>query len=343
MQFNAVNYLKHQFYFSDYSYSIPKIDVPKIDIDIKEIWNKFLKFVDSLLKNFANALKFTAEILSHYTKFNFTSFFKESSTEKKTEKCCEPFSFDYTNPINIQLTKLHCHSLNERGVGVYLTTNEEGVEKLRGLLRALPLVSNHCHIGFSGWHNFDIMVLRKSSYGLICDFNPDNKLFIEKTLKILKLSENRHMFANDFIKQMKEPPTISFSPNIKTETSEDTEVQGELTREGSWLADDASFQHIKQMAIDNRIAAIAANILDTERFEKVAEIYKNNSIKIDTVYLSNISDCMEIYGTKKQFVKTVKSLINSESIVINSSFNSQHLHDAKTILSSADCEFLFAK
>jgi hypothetical protein len=97
---------------------------------------------------------------------------------------------------------------------------------------------------------------------------------------------------------------------------EEGEVENELTREGSWLASDGSFQWIKALAMEDKIAAITIDIRDTDRFQKIAKIYRDNSIAVDSLYLSNICHYMG-EKDKAAFASTVHALMQAETIVIN--------------------------
>jgi hypothetical protein len=69
---------------------------------------------------------------------------------------------------------------------VYLGTNETNTASVAEILTSTPLQAGGCHIGFSGWHNFDIMTMRKSERGIICDINPRNALFLEAMLGLVR-------------------------------------------------------------------------------------------------------------------------------------------------------------
>lgn len=82
--------------------------------------------------------------------------------------------------------------------GVYINTNEHGVKHIFDQMDSLDRVPESIHIGFSGWHNFDIMARRESSRAIICDINPENALFMHYTLKYLIRCNSK----NEFIEKM---------------------------------------------------------------------------------------------------------------------------------------------
>ncbi len=231
------------------------------------------------------------------------------------------------NPLSRKLRALNNPDCEGSICGVYLTSNESGVNEVRKALQKKPHVSNSCHIGFSGWHNFDIMSVRKSTYGLICDFNPDNRWFIQKTLQIVSTSSDRKECVEKlvcFIDKVKKdclrnrflPP---FSPNIHPDfeyTTEEQEIRAELAREASWLGSDESFQYIKGLVMKDRIVAITTNILETEKFQKIAKIYQDNSIEIDSLYLTNISGYIK-EEDEGAYVSTVHAVSQAGTMIIH--------------------------
>ena len=88
--------------------------------------------------------------------------------------------------------------------GIYINTNERGVIDTSSALDKIPRITKSCHIGFSGWHNFDIMAQRCSDRGIICDLNPENALFLYFVLFYVRTCTNRFDFIeriNQFIKE----------------------------------------------------------------------------------------------------------------------------------------------
>lgn len=279
------------------------------------------------------------------------------------------------NPLSKKLRALNDAYCKGNLCGVYISTNEEGVSDIRQAINQIPTVPQSCHIGFSGWYNFDIMTMRKSTYGIICDFNPHNKIFIEKTLEILRRSLDRESFVEemscfvkeiiqDRIKKVNTPAyddCLQFSLNVNTDCNDEMEeIRNELTREGSWLATNEGFQYIKNLAFKDQITAITINITDTDRFQSIAKILRDNSIEMDSLYLSNICNYMgsnicndKGLNEKKAFAATVNALIKPDTIVINCPANqtSKNLSDntspvqkmflGKTFATSSDDEKLF--
>ena len=225
------------------------------------------------------------------------------------------------NPLSKRLRAWNDPDCKREIVGVCITTNEEGSKEIREILKQTPPVPKSCHIGFSGWYNFDIMAVRRSTYGLICDCNPNNKVFIEKTLEILRNTPSRRSFVNQMARFVSWQDLYGgrhFSPNPnRTALNVEEEVKNELTREGSWLESDETFHYIRGLAMEDRIAAITVDIRDTARFRTITQIYRDNFTAIDSLYLSNICGYMSKEEDKRNFASTVHVLVDPETFVIN--------------------------
>lgn len=234
------------------------------------------------------------------------------------------------DPLSKRFRVFNDSSCNGCIHGVYITTNE--VVTTKEILKESPQVLNSCHIGFSGLHNFDIMAIRESKYGLICDFNPDNKFVIEKALQLIRTAGNRHDFVDQMVLFMEETNTevrIQHEKGLSKKTmmfywnydraacTEIEQIRAELEREGSWLASDKAFYHIQELAMNDKISAITIDIRNTESFRQIGELCKKESLEIDTLYLSNICEYMQIGEDKEKFVLSVHALLQSDTIVIN--------------------------
>lgn len=211
--------------------------------------------------------------------------------------------------------------------GIYLTTNEGNLEKSRQKLLEKPITSNACHIGFSGWHNFNIMAQRKSQAGVIVDFNPNNEWFINTTVKLLTAVNSREEFlqrAAAGFEYIYDFNPDFFSPNIRADLDEEEfiltpseEIEKEGSLEGSWLFDEDSFGYIQNLARQGRIVAITEDICNTATFKKIVDIYHKNNFVIDTVYTSNICDYMRTESQREAYRDTVYTLLDPEATLID--------------------------
>jgi hypothetical protein len=257
--------------------------------------------------------------------------------------------------LSRRLRDLSNESCSGKVIGVYITSNEAGIEEARRVLKDTPKVQGGCHIGFSGWHNLDIMAERRSDHGLICDFNSDNKRFIEKTLTVLKGAETREGFAREMVRTVQKIEQV-FSKNLRDrglmapppfsppldgvlfDTKD--EIRNELQREGSWLAKEESFQYIKSLAKRDLIAVITGDIRDTERFQKITKIYHDNAIPVDSLYLSNICDYMK-EADKEKYIATVSSLTGFETLVVSAAGAQQKVFLGRDLKGSQGMQQLF--
>lgn len=233
--------------------------------------------------------------------------------------------------------------------GVYINTNESGVAKTSGVLARMPRVEQACHIGFSGWHNFDIIAQRHSSRAVICDSNPENALFLYYVLKYVRACDNRFQFIEKFTDFFKAnnyvglrtntnrdpwlglvgPSSIKFCFNVSDEYpysehySIVEEISIELKRESSWLYTDERYAHIKKLALGDKIALITENICAVDTFTNIARLLNENMIQIDTIYVSNIGEWIFTPGDRELFLQTIQSFLSDqETILIDGKINS---------------------
>lgn len=222
--------------------------------------------------------------------------------------------------------------------GIFINTNESGTQTTAQRLREFPRVNQGCHIGFSGWHNFDIMALRQSTRGIICDINPENALFLYFALGNLRKCADRKTFVDAMIEierkhdysgmQRKNPLGIYFGPPnaslewpyFSDEHITESEFSLELLRETSWLYNDERYAHIRTLAMQDKIALITENICAHDKFGELMEFLKLNGICVDTVYLSNIPGVLEDQG-KMTACKTIMHLLkNPMTIAIDAHY-----------------------
>jgi hypothetical protein len=207
--------------------------------------------------------------------------------------------------------------------GVYIGTNEINLAASRELIKSRPKSENSVHIGFSSWHNFDMIVEGQCSRAVLCDFNPNTKVFLKTTLDLIKKSSSREEFVGKmegYFKGLRDRfrrgEGYYMSHNFKYEDvfSEEEEAAFELTREGSWLSTDRGFEYIKKLASEDKIAVITENILNTKVFERIKKILTDNGYDIFSLYVSNIGE----YCKKNvpEFISTVRSLISDETVVV---------------------------
>jgi hypothetical protein len=230
----------------------------------------------------------------------------------------------HSDPLTRCLQKLdNLTMVNDCGGGVYLGTNEVNLNVARELIQSRPKSENSVHIGFSSWHNFDLIVEGQCSRAVLCDFNPNTKTFLKTTLDLIKKSSDREEFVKKmdiYFKRLRydvfrgEGYYILDNIKYRVFLSEEAEVRFELTREGSWLSTDRGFDYIKMLASNDKIAIITEDILNTNVFVKIKKILAGSGCDIFSFYVSNIGEYCK--KNAAAFISTVRSLISDETVVI---------------------------
>jgi len=231
------------------------------------------------------------------------------------------FCLSRKEEITTVLNSFDNSEINGKINGIYITTNETGLENTYAFLARQPKRDQPTiHIGCAAWYNLDIIYARKSTYGLIVDFNPKNGEFIKKTVDLINSCESREAFKSSMIEYLHslkgEERGLFFHPDqlgLPTDR-----IEEELSRKGSWLETEESYQYIKRELVSkNRLIAITEDIRNSEKFSQIRQFLDTNGIAIDTVYESNICNFMYRVTDKDSFVKSLKHLLDSSSIFIH--------------------------
>jgi len=224
----------------------------------------------------------------------------------------------HTNPLTQEIEELSNKKMNGDLAGVYITTNESNPLETQEILKKHPIKVNSCHIGFSGWHNLDIMAERHSSYGVICDFNPKNALLLEETLRLVRLSESREEFLKKMGPYLEKNRRV-FSPNIANGgicVCPFEETNRQLDTPGSWLSSDRSYQHIRRLALEDKVALVTEDVRNTATFKKLVALLRRENLVVDTLYMSNIPQYMKERKHRLDYTESVRTLIEDETLVI---------------------------
>jgi hypothetical protein len=165
-----------------------------------------------------------------------------------------------------------------------------------------------------------MMCARKSTYGLIVDFNPKNAEFIQKTIELVKACGSRDAFKDAMIRYLNSlkgnERDLFFHKDQPGQPTDNIEL--ELQREGSWLQSEESYLYIKaQLVSKNRLIAITEDIKNFDHFSKMRKFLDKHHIVIDTLYTSNICQFMNGPDEKSAFAKSIKQLLNDDTIFIN--------------------------
>ncbi len=232
---------------------------------------------------------------------------------------------------NSDMRPKHTHSC-------YIGTNEQNLSPSKKLLESIEKPSNSCHIGISGWHNFDIMAYRKSDRAIIFDYNLYQVIFMRQTLIAISENPTRQEFVDNIkeyieykineaqikMKDNDKCVCMIFFPNISNDPSYQLlhkantleEVTYELHRTGSWLASDDAYAHIRQLIQTDKIAIFGEDIRRVQTFARVKNLLRNNDISVDTLYLSNVHDWCIGSKSKLQFNRCVSCLADDSTLII---------------------------
>lgn len=225
------------------------------------------------------------------------------------------------------INKMTDDKINGSSGNVYIGTNEDDRQATFDCLATSSANPNSCHIGFSSWFNFDIIVKRQSSRAILIDFNPNTKSFLVETLNCVITSKNRSEFS-DKIHRYIENNSEKFSNNVSEgaervfyEDCECTadEVYAEANIQGTWLNSDEGFNYIKKLAMEGKISIITEDICSPEKFKRIANVINENGYNVDTLYISNISRYMNSNESKEAFVKSVNCLSGAKTKIIHCS------------------------
>lgn len=206
--------------------------------------------------------------------------------------------------------------------GVYIFTNElplsdQEIEILKAYKKGTGL-SNRCHVGCGAFYNFDIMCMRKSTYGLIFDFNRNNKPFIEISLSLMQQLNTREEFVTQLIEVIR--PNIDRYNHYEGYDDPITRLKAELHRKESWLGSDDNYLYIKGLAEKKQIRAITQDINHAADFQKMVSNLESLGIEIDSLYLSNIYTYVE----RENFYNFLSALTGASPIILHCH---RELHD----------------
>lgn len=214
--------------------------------------------------------------------------------------------------------------------GVYITTNELNIDKtIQAIKNKNSGDENYkslikCHIGVSGWFNFDVVCVNKSTDIIVLfDINPQVADFLKKTYELIILNSTRELFVSSICKwfDQDESHNIMFYPNIKYADflNPKEETKAELTRKTSWLSNAKNYDYIRSLCINQHVSILTFDICNNNIFKKIQSLFNENSVYIDTLYLSNISQYIMKEDNNKQdeFKTSIKSLLyNNDNISV---------------------------
>lgn len=250
------------------------------------------------------------------------------------------------DPLSQKIRSFHNLDIHKNDM-CYIGTNDYGLSKVEKILKEYQTVEG-CHIGVSGYYNFDIAVFRKSNRIIIFDNNNQQITFMKQTLKCINISKTREQFINNmmsylnikyqehsiFLNEKKYTHGKSkidgmfFMINISEDdsykdlklpddvgTEAINEIIYELGRKGSWLYNDDSYNYIRKLALKDHIAIFCEDIISVDTFKRIGNILNNNNVFVDTLYLTNVKGFLE-YNDKLLYDQSVKYLSSNKTLII---------------------------
>lgn len=206
-----------------------------------------------------------------------------------------------------------------------LISNEPDREKLIATLSAQALDDNRhtCHVGVSGLFNYDMMAARKSGFAILLDINPNvikvHKIVIE-LLKDMDIA-TRHDFMAKFMTRLRSDSVNLMVFDLRLFQA----LERQLEQEHTWLGTDEAFEHIRLLAIADRIVPIELSLADTKNLAAIAQAIRSADYRVDTLYTSNViewimqaSPRQEVENAKTAFAMALLPLIDQSSLYISS-------------------------
>lgn len=234
-----------------------------------------------------------------------------------------PEEHHYANEVSKGLTRFNNSQAGGQINGIYITTNETNLEATQEFFRNHPRPASEIktiHIGCATWHNLDMICARKSTYGLIVDFNPKNAAFIRKTCEFINSSPSREVFKakmKNHLNSLTGNERDLFFHRDQNGLPTDR-IDEELMRNGSWLQSEESYRYLKEEVISkDRLVSITEDMRNFENFSRIREFLDEHALVVDTLYLSNICNFMNTDHDKRAFARSIGLLLNGESILIN--------------------------
>lgn len=204
----------------------------------------------------------------------------------------------------------------------YILTNEVNLKETGRILTIYPNPKRPFHIGFSCWHNFDLIVARQSCGAIVADISDCVFEFYSETKKCVIRAENRESFVNDMLNSFKDDRYQRKYCREKLSFYID-QLEKELFREESWLSTDEGFNFIKDLYQNNRIVHLRLDIVDTESFFKIKVFLDENSLSLDTLYVTNIADWLIKIGNDERgnvlekMVQSIMSVASAETLIVH--------------------------
>jgi hypothetical protein len=212
-----------------------------------------------------------------------------------------------------------------RAAAIYIVSNENWPTTVYENLQAGKAAEGSGHLGISSMRNFDIMVARRSHFGILVN---DCKSMERAVAIMLDVVANRAQTRREFCSVLERTildsacgkylHASSHRPS-KPEKTLGARLQAELQREGSWLSTDEGFAYIQDLAKNGRIFNMRANFCDSASVESVSRMLNHRYAALDSVYWSNVLeltfDCELAGQIKPGDPWSARMFVNASSVL----------------------------
>ncbi len=199
----------------------------------------------------------------------------------------------------------------------YISCNEKGQEATLSYLQAHPTtlaLERRVHLGFSVWFNFDLVAVTQPYYMICCDKDDHAMTLYEGISSCICQSASRQEFVTNFKAFLLENAEVFFGDT--EDFSAIFDLAGELTREGSWLSKDESFQVVKTLHHEGRALYLNLDITDETEFSRIAEWLKSRDLGLSTLYVSNIVEWLDSLPLKEAYSRNLHLVVESTTFCI---------------------------
>ncbi|MFA7255641.1 MAG: radical SAM protein [Candidatus Omnitrophota bacterium] len=203
---------------------------------------------------------------------------------------------------------------------IFAFSSEAGYDAVLESIRLSdPAIRNTAvHIGVSGMQNLDIMAARHSRWGILLDVNKRTVKFFNLVEGIFKDNPgiSKREFLEALFRRMDQyKATRPQEANYFLNSYQNLML--EMTTDRSWLTDNARFQHIKAMFLEDRIVSVRGVAEDKNIFKKFRDWMSENGLTLDTFYISNVIDYVPAQE-REDFYASIVSVSNGQTFILDS-------------------------
>jgi len=188
-----------------------------------------------------------------------------------------------------ELENLISSSKTDSSKPPYILCNEAGQEQILTTLTAeAKSQDKRVHLGFSVWFNLDVIAVTHPEYAIILDIDPNVHAIYQCIKKAIDSSKTRDQFVDTFLKAVEKIKLLPFPMEYQKNLFDQ-----ELSKKQGFLSSEKNFSLVKAMHEEGKIFFGAADVTNSEIFRQLAGWCKTKDAKIDTLYISNISEWLD--------------------------------------------------